>query len=369
MKIQTYTVYDPISEFPFQIQSPIPLKNRSYSFHPAYEESFDHIYKHTKKILLSQESIHNIQNKRLALGILLTHLAESDVLEFRQFSSLKLSHSFFKDKDLLAKFFFIIPKIIFATAREKKRLPRFRITQNEIGSIGPWIDLVIEAFSDMENLRQKILDKDQYDSTYHKINKEFQKWKLYSTSKDKLPARVIHYIFTVSATEPDKQKEWRPFFTESAGTLYMKHKIKSIEAVDLFWSILECIDHIESSNYHNDLTIAVIKWLKLKVEEWVDWHPQFLELSLDYRVLTPKKEAVAGLSSFWIKYNEESAKEAEERKELANSVAKRLAERKALKESGAKKAVASFSIVLPSPIHSPNQSSNKEEQGEEGEDK
>lgn len=342
MKIPEVTVKDPISGYSFIVHSPIRLKNKSYSFHPAYEESFDHIYKETKRILLRQESLYNIQSKRLALGILLYKLYETEIVLFNQFNSLKLSYNFFQNKELLTKFFFIIPKIIFATPRERRRLPKFRITNNEIGSIGEWIDLCIQAFNNIDNIKQK----NEYDETFLKVNNIYQKWKQYSTNKDKLPSKVIHYIVTCTSIPPDKKEEWMPFFKESAGALYLKYKIRSTESVDLFWSLLECIDHIETSDYQNSLIQSVTKFLKRKVEDWVDWHPQFLELSLDYRLFTPKKKAIEGLESFWLSYEQQSIEERKERKELADSVAKRLAERKALRQEKEKKASNSFTIEI-----------------------
>lgn len=94
----------------------------------------------------------------------------------------------------------------------------------------------------------------------------------------------------------------------------------------------------------------VTKFLKKKVEEWVEWHPQFLELSLDYRLFTPKKKAIEGLSQFWINYETELAEEREERKQVAQSVHDRI---KAIKERQAKNtgrnAVNSFTIMVNSP--------------------
>lgn len=341
MKLQTYTVYDPLSNFPFKIESPFPLKNKSYALHPAHLESFSDIYKYTKKILLVHESLYNIQSKRLALSILLVKLTETNILEFKQFSSLELSYSFFSNKDLLAKFFFIVPKLMFATPRERKRLPRFRITANQIGSIGEWIDLCIQAFAKIDQFRQHT----SYDEAFTKANNIYQKWKLYTTSPHKFPPKLIHYVFSCTAVPPAKQEAWRIFFTESAGTLYLKHRIRSIEAVDLFWELLESIDHLECSDYQNFLIKAAVRFLKVKMSEWVDWHPQFLELALDYKISTPKRKAIEGLHSFWVTHEKEQEVEREERKALAKTVAARIAERKAMHKD---KPVNQFDII-PSP--------------------
>lgn len=342
MKIPEVTVKDPISGYPFIIQSPIRLKEKRYSFHPAYEESFDHIYKETKRILLEQESLYNLQSKKLALGVLLWKLYETELVYFNQFSTLNLSYNFFQDKDLLAKFFFIIPKLIFASTKERKRIPKFRITQNEIGSIGPWVDLCIQSINNLDSFKQK----NEYDETFLRINQIYQKWKLYSSNPDKLPSKVLHYLFTCTAVPPEKRKEWLIFFQVSAGSLYLKHKIRSTESVDLFWSLLECIDHIESSDYQNLLIQSITKFLKKKLGEWVEWHPQFLELSLDYKLFTPKKKAIEGLDSFWVSHDKQTLEEQIERKELASTVTQRIAERRALKSNDGKRASNLFSIEV-----------------------
>lgn len=345
MKPQTYTVYDPISNYPFKIVSPFPLKNKYWAIHPAYAEEFADVYKHTKSILLRNESLYNIQTKRLAFGVLLFKLSETTILEFRQFKSLDLSYNFFADHDLIAKFFYVVTKITHASARERKRLPGFRITDNQLGAIGPWLDHCIRAFNKVDEVKRN----SNYDDEFTKLNLVYQKWKLYSTAPDKLPSKVIHYVNTVTAMTPEKIAKWRIFFQESAGTLYLKHRIKSTESIDLFWELLECTDHIECADYQNSLTKSVTKFLKRKIQSWVDWHPQFLELSLDYRLLTPKKTAIEGLDAFWVDYDKEESVEREERKVLADSVAKRIAERKALRDKEQSKAVHSFDIILPVP--------------------
>lgn len=343
MKLQTYTVYDPISKFPFQIPSPFPLKNKDWALHPAYLETFSDTYKHCKRILLKEEAQFNIQSKRLALALLLVKLTETGMLEFRQFSSLELSYSFFEDKELIAKFFFVLPKITFATARERKKLPRFRVTANQIGAIGEWLDHCIRVFNGIDEFKRS----HNYDEEFIKINAIYQKWRLYSEAQHKLPPKVVHYVATCTAIPPARMEIWKVFFTESAGTLYLKHRIKSTESIDLFWELLECTDHIECSDYQNSLIRSVTKFLKKKITEWADWHPQFLELSLDYRLHTPKKAAFEGLSTFWVEYNKEQVTEREERKLLADSVAKKLADRKAARDKELSRAVNSFSITLP----------------------
>lgn len=345
MKPELHTVYDPISKFPFEIITPFPLKNKYWAIHPAYLESFSDIYKHGKTILLKHESSYNIQTKRLVLGVLLYKLAEEDILEFRQYQSIQLSYSFFADHELLAKFFYVLPKIIFSTPRERKRLPRFRITDNQIGAIGPWLDHCIRGFNRLDEVKRE----NNYDEEFIKINQVYQKWKMYSSAPHKLPAKVIHYVMTVTAATPAQIDQWRIFFVESAGTLYLKYKIKSTESVDMFWDLLECTDHIECSDYQNSLTKSITKFLKRKIADWVDWHPQFLELSLDYRLLTPKKVAIEGLDAFWVEHDREESVEREERKSLAETVAKRIAERKAARDKETKPASVSFQITVPTP--------------------
>lgn len=340
MKPQTYTVYDPISNYPFKIESPFPLHNHAYAFHPAYAEPFDKLYKYTKKILLTDEKLYNIQSKRLAMGILLYKLSETSILEFRQFKTLELSYNFFADEKLITKFFYVIPKIIFATSRERKRLPRFRITANQLGSIDEWLSLCIQSFNKIDEFKRS----HSYDEAFLKANAIHQRWKLYSKNTDKLHSKVIHYVATVTAIPPESLAKWRIFFEESAGSLYLKHKIRSVESVDLFWELLDCVDHLECSDYQNTLVKSVIRFLKYKVSEWVDWHPQFLELSLDYKLQTPKHKAVEGLSTFWVTHTQEQVAEREANKALAISVSKRLAERRAARDKELRPASVSFDI-------------------------
>ena len=78
MKPQLYTVHDPISNYPFQIISPIPLTHKdTYVIHPAYTLPLDRLYKETKNILLNNEKSFSIQAKRLAFGALLVTLAKT----------------------------------------------------------------------------------------------------------------------------------------------------------------------------------------------------------------------------------------------------------------------------------------------------
>lgn len=351
MKLKNQLVRDPISGYGFLIETPINLDNSyAYAIHPAYTLPLDRLYKECKKILLTQETLYNIQAKRLALGVLLYKLTESGMVEFRQFSSLNLSYNFFKDKELLTKFFTLLPRIIFSTPREKRKLPRFRVTNNEIGSIGPWIDLCIQQFNRIDSFIREQAESEQVSAFQRRaiaLQSIYSKWKLYSTNPDKVPAKLIHHLFVVTATPPHKQEEWRIFLVESAGELYLKHKIRSTESVDLFWSLLEFVDHIECNDYQNTITKGIIKLLKKKVEEWVDWHPQFLELSLDYRLYTPKKKAIEGLNQFWISHNAALESEREERKKVAQTVEDRL---KLIKERRQKElghyAASAFTIEI-----------------------
>ena len=344
MKQKSYTVRDPISGYAFTIESPIPLLHKSsYAIHPAYTLDFSPLLKQCRTILLTHETFYNIQSKRLAFSALLFKLSETGILQFKQFSTLRLSYNFFNDKELITKFFFLVPKLLYSTPRLRRSLPQFRITDNQIGSIGPWIDLCISKLSDIHNAHTTLVEVSR---DYLIVKPIIEKWKLYSTNKDKLPSKVIHYVYTYTTVPHDKRDKWRIFLTASAGELYLKHRIKSIESIDLFWELLDCVDHIECADFQDDITKYITKFLKKKIEVWVDWHPQFLELSLDYRLYTPKPKALENLKEFWVSHEKEEAEERVIREALAKEVEEKL---RILKEKRAAerghKAINTFTIM------------------------
>lgn len=343
MKLFVQPVRDPISGFLYTIQSPFELKKRVYSCHPAYQEPFDVIYKETKRILLTEESKFNIESKQLAFGILLFKLAETGVVQFRQFKTLKPTYAFFNEIELLTKLFFIIPKIVFGTEKFRLSIPGFRITGNDIEYLGIWIDRVIHLMSE----RDRIAAAHGYDEELTKYLQIWDRWKMYSSSPDKLPAKVLHYIVTITSIPPAKLALWKEFFVLSSGQLYLRNRARSLEAFNLFWELLHCIDHIECSDYHNSLTFGVVKFLKKKVEEWVSWEPSFLDISLDYKLLAPKKEAWDNAKTFWIKESAEHKEQAEERQKLAETVRERIAKIRAEKAKEQNKPVSQFTIIHP----------------------
>lgn len=350
MKPQLYTVHDPVSGFPFTIVSPINLTHKeTFVLHPCYTLPLDKLYKETKNILLNNEASFPIQAKRLALGALLVTLAKTGQLEFKQFSTLELSYNFFNDHELISKFFFLIPKIVHGTPRMLKRLPKFRVTQNQLGSIGPWIDRCIAIINETKANEHFYDEQRESQKELLKVKPAYDKWRLYSKNKHCLPQKVIHYIHTVCMFTPQDKVAFHDFLTQSAGTLYLRHKIRSTESVDLFWTLLECIDKIECAPMQDSITLSVTKWLKVKVDEWVNWHPQFLSLSLDYRLLATKEQALKELPQWWAEYEQTLTEERIEMKALANQVKDRLEELKKKRQaSKAFPAVNSFTIIEPS---------------------
>lgn len=350
MKPQLYTVHDPVSGFPFTIVSPINLTHKeTYVLHPCYTLPLDKLYKETKNILLNNETSFPIQAKRLALGALLVTLAKTGQLEFKQFSTLELSYNFFNDHELISKFFFLIPKIVHGTPRMLKRLPKFRVTQNQLGSIGPWIDRCIAIINETKANEHFYDEQRESQKELLKVKPVYDKWRLYSKNKHCLPQKVIHYIHTVCMFTPQDKVAFHDFLTQSAGTLYLRHKIRSTESVDLFWTLLECIDKIECAPMQDSITLSVTKWLKVKIDEWVNWHPQFLSLSLDYRLLATKEQALRELPQWWAEYEQTLTEERVEMKALAAQVKDRLEELKKKRQaSKAFPAVNSFTIIEPS---------------------
>lgn len=343
MKIEKITVFDPISGYPFLIESPYKISKRPIGFHPAYFEPFDKIYKQSKSILLDNETQYSLQVKHLSFGILLYKLSEIGLIEFKQFKSLKLSYGFFGNQELLAQFFSILPKLIFSSDRFKKQIPKFRITGNDLESFHYWIHRCLEIINKQERYRQ---DR-EYDEEFLKINTRYQRWKLYSNQKQKLPRQIIHYLHTICAFTPQQKQEWDIFFIESSGSLYLKNRSKSKEAFDLFWSLISLIDFIECNQYQNTLTFDVVKFLKAKMEEWVNWEPSFFDISLDYRLLAKKSEAWTNAKDQWALEAKEHKAQAEERLEKAKLAKARIEQRKQLKSNQSSTPISQFEILLP----------------------
>lgn len=345
MTMYTQAVRDPLSGYIFHIETPVLLKKRVYSWHPLYIEPFDLVYSEAKKILLSREKFHSLPEKQLIFGVLLYKLSETEIIQIRQFKTLKVSYPFFDRHDLLSKLFFLLPKIVFGTTKLLNALPRFRITGNDIEYLEYWVDRCIKIISD----RDRVTEAQGFDEKLQPYLQVWDKWKLYSSNKDKLPPKVLHYVATVTAMSPDSLVEWKEFFTLSSGQLYLINKAKSQEAFKLFWSLLSCIDHIECSDYQNTLTFATVKWLKKKVEEWVSWEPSFFDISLDYKLQAPKKEAWENATKFWIQEAEQHKEEAKERQALADSVRERLQRIKAEKMMRDKKPSATSQFTISTP--------------------
>lgn len=363
MEKQKFLVKDPLSGYPFLIESPFPLDAYpKYAFHPAYFISFDKFYKEAKSILLNHEGSFSLQEKTLTFSILLYKLSEEGIIQFKQFKTLRLSYNFFADQELLAKFFFLLPKILFASDRLKRQLPKFRIQSSEnIQAIHFWLKRIEEIF----NKRDNYYKANQYDENYLKISAIFQRWKTYSTNHNKLPQKVVHYIQTVTAFTPKQKEDWDIYFRLSAGELYLKNRAKSKEAFELFWELLYLTDHIEIADYQNTLTFEVVKWLKRKINQWVEWEPSFFDISLDYRLLEKKERAWENAKASWVIEQQAHAEKKEERKELAKSALQRIKEireRQIGKEESTHKKELGFSISV-SPIK-PKESSNLPDRAE-----
>lgn len=330
MKPIKATVRDPLSGYLFLIDSPFPLKQSRYAIHPIYLEPFDSLYKNCKSILLNNEAEYSLQIKTLALSAFLYKLSEEGIIRLNQYKTLKLSYGFFNNHELLADLFFIAPKLYFlASDIRKKRFPSYRITDQNLEAIHLWIKRIKELI----NERDRYYQVNSYDEEFLKINTVYQKWKLYGKNSAKLPQKVIHYLFTVCAFPPKERKLWAIYFEKSAGELYLANRAKSEEAFNLFWGLLKLTDFIECNDYQNTLTFSITKFLKRKIEEWVDWEPSFFGISVDYRLLAKKSEAWVNAKNEWtIEATEHKAQKAD-RLILAKSALDRIKELRARKES------------------------------------
>lgn len=333
------TLTDPLSSYPFQISSPIPLSFKHFP-HPIYQESFDKLYKFAKKAILTDEKDFSIDQKRLAFSALLFKLSEPpiELIVFKQFPSLKLSYRFFLDFENLSTFFFVVPRLKFSSKKFRNKLPKFRITSTLDESFFLWVNRCNELIAGYD----RYLAENSYDEEFILLNVKYQKWKAHSNRPFQLPKPIIHYLFTCQSFPPALRSEAIPYLTLSSGELYLSNKAKSTEAFHLFWGLLELIDFIECNPYQNSITFSITKWLKAKVEEWVKWEPSMFDISLDYRLLEKKNKALKNIKDFWIKEAETHKAEAPYRKELGDAVMAKL------------KAMRAQTEASPSPIPSPS---------------
>lgn len=331
MKPIKITVRDPLSGYLFLLDSPFPLKQSRYAIHPIYLEPFDSLYKNCKSILLDNETEYSLQIKTLALSAFLYKLSEEGIIRLNQYKTLKLSYGFFNNHQLFADLFFIAPKLYFLSEDiRKKKFPSYRITDQNLEAIHLWIKRIKELI----NERDRYYQVNSYDEEFLRINTIYQKWKLYGKNSSKLPQKIIHYLHTICAFPPKEKKLWAIYFEKSAGELYLANRAKSEEAFDLFWGLLKLTDFIECNDYQNSLTFSITRFLKKKIEEWVDWEPSFFGISVDYRLLAKKSEAWTNAKNEWtIEATEHKAQKAD-RLILAKSALDRIKELKSRKEKG-----------------------------------
>lgn len=331
MKPIKISVYDPLSGYPFLIDSPFPLKTSRYAIHPIYLEPFDSLYKNAKQILLNNEESYNIQIKTLVLSAFLYNLSTYNIIKLNQFKTLRLSYGFFNNFELLADLFFIAPKLVFMDDElRRKKFPSYRITNQNLASIGLWLKRIKELI----NERDRYYQVNSYDEEFLRINAVYSKWKLYSKNSSKLPQKVIHYLHTICAFTPAQKKEWLIYFEKSAGELYLANKAKSEEAFNLFWQLLKLTDFIECNDYQNTLTFSIVKFLKKKIEEWVDWEPSFFGISVDYRLLAKKSEAWSNAKNEWTIEAAEHKAQRADRMALSKSALDRIREIRNRRETG-----------------------------------
>lgn len=330
---------DPLSGYKFVLDYPFHLKNK-WAIHPAYNEDFSTSYKNAKEILISNEHLYNLETKRLVFGILLYHLSQKKILGFNQFKELSISYAFFGDKKFLAKFFFILPKLWRMPAHSLKRYPRFRVSGDDIYGIKFWIDLCIQHFNKIEQNQAE----NTYDEKFLQMSAVYSRWKIGSNKLHKLPKKLIKYIYTCSQIPKHLHETYESFFTLSAGELWIQYKSRSSESVDSFWNLLECIDHIELSDYQNDITRFASQWLKLKANEWTSWEPSFDDLLLDHKLSYKKKAALVNLYKTWEKEDEEKSLEKFHMNAAKKSIEERL---KTIRQAQNKdkKTAQSFTVV------------------------
>jgi hypothetical protein len=340
MKNSTLQVFrDPISGFKFVMNYGFELQTK-IAIHPLYSESFDVVYKIAKEILNDNPQHCSLEQKKLVFGVLLFQLKEAKVLSFHEFNHLKLDYAFFDDKKFIAKLFFILPKLYFHSHEKTLNIPTFRITGSQIGSFKEWINYCVQRLGEQKRKQESVT----YDEKFIAINRILSLWKMKSDKEYKLPQKVKRYIWECASIPTSLKHEWEDFFTISGAELYMKNRPRSTESIDLFWSLLECVDHLEQSDYQNTVTMWVIKWLKKKMGEWVVWEPTLEDLIIDYSISTPKHEAFKSHATFIIESNKEHEYQKGEREALA-VLAKDQLEKLRAKIAAKKANTPQFSIV------------------------
>jgi hypothetical protein len=345
MKANTLQVFrDPISGYKFVMDYGFELSTK-LAIHPLYSESFDLIYKIGKETLNDNPQHCSLNQKKLIFGVILYKLHEKQILSFHEFNHLKIDYSFFDDKKFIAKLFFVLPKLYFHSHTVTLNIPKFRITGSELGSFKEWIGYCVERLGEQKRKQETIT----YDEKYLVVNRLLSLWKMKSNSNDKLPTKVKRYIFECACVPASSRFEWDEFFTISGAELYMKNRPRTTESIDLFWSFLECVDHLESSDYYNTITQWVIKWLKKKMGEWVVWEPTLDDLIIDYQISTPKAAAFKSHSAFIIESNKEHEYQQGEREAMA-VLAKSTLEKLRTKIANKKNNTPTFTIVHESDI-------------------
>jgi hypothetical protein len=313
MKKNTLQVFrDPVSGFKFVMDYGFELQTK-IAIHPLYSESFDIIYKIGKESLNDNPQYCSLNQKKLIFGVILYKLHEKQILSFHEFNHLKLDYTFFDDKKFMAKLFVVLPKLYFHSHSVILNIPKFRITGSDLGSFKEWIDYCVQRLGNQKRKQETIT----YDEKYLSINRVLSLWKMKSDHQDRLPQKVKRYIFECAAVPASSKQEWDIFFTVSGAELYMKNKPRSTESIDLFWTLMECVDHLECSDYNNTVTQWVIKWLKKKIGEWVVWEPTLEDLILDYSISTPKAAAFKSHATFIIESNKEHEYTKGEREAMA----------------------------------------------------
>ena len=324
--IQTFR--DPLSGYKFILDFPFKLQNR-WAIHPAYNEDFSTVYKFAKDVLIHFPNQHNLETKRLVFGILLYKLSEMKVVQFRQFKSLEIGYSFFDDKKFLARFFWFLPIFYKMPLEIRRRYPRFNASNGDISDIKFWLSHCITKFNKINKFQSSIAHTETYDERFFKANAEFQKWKTFSPNNQKLPKRVIRYALQSVSVPQNLHETYNDFFTLSGGELWIKHKSKSTESIDLFWDLLECIDYFDLSDYQNSLLRSICDWLKAKANDWTAWEPSFDSLLLDHRLSYKKQKALANIQKEWTLESANKEAVAQNQKDIKKSIEERIAKLRA----------------------------------------
>ena len=330
---------DPISGFKFVMDYGFELQTK-VAIHPLYSESFDLVYKIGKEVLNDNPHIYPLQQKKLIFGVILSKLKEKEILSFHGFDHLKLDYDFFDDKKFIAKLFFILPKIYFHSFPVTLNIPKFRITGSDIGAFNPWVSYCVQRLGEQKKKQEAIT----YDEQFLKVNRLLSLWKIRANNQGQLPTKIRRYIFECACVPKSAQVEWTQFFQLSGAELYMKNRPRTPESTDLFWSLLELVDFLESADYYNTITQWAIKWIKSKMGEWVAWEPTLEDLVIDYQISTPKSAAMKSHATFIIESSKEHELQKGERGALA-SMAKEQLEKLKSRIAAKKLATPTFSIV------------------------